>query len=65
MGIIAERRKASQESNFNVRLMRLLRLYEDDIPVIEIARMEKVSRSRIYQLLTIALERRQDGTNGT
>lgn len=61
MGIILERRRGVQADNRNVRLMRLLRLYEENVPVVEIARMEKVSRSRIYQLLNEALEKRQNG----
>ena len=59
MGIILERRKGIQEQTRVVRFTRLLRLYEADIPVVEIARMEKVSRARIYQLLNEALTRRE------
>ena len=65
MGIILERRRGIQEYNRNIRLMRLLRLYEEDVPVVEIARMEKVTSARIYQLLNEALVKRRDGTNGT
>ena len=65
MGLIAERHKGSLEYNRNVRLMRLLRLYEESVSVKEIARMEKVTPTRIYQLLNEALAKRQSGINGT
>jgi hypothetical protein len=65
MSIILERRKGILFHKRGIRLTRLLRLYEDDIPVVEIARMEKVTKARIYQLLNEAFARRENGEQGT
>lgn len=64
MGLIAGRRKGFEKPGRRTRLMRLLRLYDENVPVKEIARMEKLSRARIYQLLNEALATLPGGVNG-
>tara|TARA_Y100000310_G_scaffold339479_1_gene432241 strand:+ start:463 stop:654 length:192 start_codon:yes stop_codon:yes gene_type:complete len=61
MSILLERRKGFNAYNRNIRLGRLLKLYEAGLSVVDIAKGEAVSRSRIYQLLNEALTARTRG----
>ena len=61
MVTLLERRRGIQEYARNIRLLRLLRLYDSGLPVTEIARLEKVTRTRIYQLLNAALAAKERG----
>ena len=61
MGALLERRRSIQEQNRNIRLKRVLGLFEAGLTVKKIALDEKVTPARIYQLLNQALGIRAKG----
>ena len=61
MGILLERRRSIQEHNRNIRLKRVLGLFEAGLTVKKIALDEQVTPARIYQMLNEALSARAKG----